>query len=146
MENQKKNTLVESTEPKIMNINISRTILGLTEIGNLEIEDFTMNYNITRSIANLSVAEKAYGKTIQTLQKKHIQKDEKGNYATLNGFYIFLSENDKEAYQKAFDELNETIVDVKIYSMKASDLQKIKGIKGTTMAKCFELIIDDLKK
>jgi len=143
MENKDTET---KTQNKILNINISRTILGLTEIGNLEIEDFKMNYNITRSITNLSVAEKAYNKTMSTLMKKHIQKDEKGNLVILNGFYVFISEKDKEDYQKNIDVLNETITEAKVWTLKTSELQKIKGVKGTTMAKFNELIIDDINK
>ena len=134
-------------DPKaILNINVSRIILGLTEIGNLDIDDFDINIGISKTITNLSVAEKAYGKTMQSLMKAHIKTDENGNLATSNNFYIFKSEKDKESYQDALDKLNDTVIEEKVWKMKASDLRKVKGIKGTTMAKCNELIIYDAEK
>jgi len=131
-------------EPKITNNAISRTIIGLGEIGNLDIEDFKLNYGITRSIANLSQVEKAYIKSLNAIQKKYISKDEKGNFVIEGNNYVFNSEKEKSSYLDELDKLNETVVDVEVWKMKTSDLQKLKGIKGTTMSKCHEIIIDDL--
>jgi len=134
-------------ENPIMNLNLKRIILGLTEIGNLDIDDFKVNYSITKTIANLNTVEKAYNKTLNTLMNKLIQKDENGNFMSANNFYIFSSEQNKKEYFDAVEKLNDTILDddVKVYKLKASDLQNIKGLKGTTMAKCHELIIDDIQ-
>ncbi len=133
----------------ILNINLKRIIIGLSEIGNLEIEDFNTNYNITRTIANLNQLDKAYTKSLSAIQKKYIKKDEKGNFAYENGFFIFNSDADRDSYSKELEALEENIVDetkTHVWRLKASELQKIKGIKGTTMAKCHELIEDDIIK
>jgi hypothetical protein len=134
----------EKTESKIFNINVSRIIMGLTEIGNLDIEDFDTNYNISKTITNLGEVEKAYNKTLQNLMKTHIKIDEKGQYAHENGSYIFKSPKDRETYLEAFDNLANKSVEADIWKLKLSELRKIKGIKGTTMAKCQELIDDKL--
>lgn len=128
---------------KIININVSRIIVGLTEIGNLDIDDFDTNYNISKTITNLGEVEKAYNKTLQNLMKTHIKIDEKGQYAHENGSYIFNSSKDREDYLKAFDELANKPVEAQVWKLKLSELRKIKGIKGTTMAKCQELIEDE---
>lgn len=137
-------TETETVKP-ILNGDISRIILGLTEIGNLEIEDFKINLSISRSIANLSEVEKAFLKTHQALLKKHVKKDDKGNLMSADNFYLFLTDDDKLEYQKSLEKLNEQCLseDVKLWKIKTSDLEKIKGVKGTTMAKIHELIIDD---
>jgi len=132
----------EKTESKIFNINVSRIIMGLTEIGNLDIEDFDTNYNISKTITNLGEVEKAYNKTLQNLMKTHIKIDEKGQYAHENGSYIFNSQKDREIYLEAFDTLANKPVEAEVWELKLTELRKIKGIKGTTMAKCQELIDD----
>lgn len=131
----------------IMNVNLKRIIIGLTEIGNLDIEDFNTNYNITRTVANLSQVEKAYSKSASALQKEYVKKDDKGNLVIENGFFVFENEENKKSFQDKAAELDEKIIDesvTKVWRIKASELRKIKGIKGTTMAKCYELIIDDI--
>jgi hypothetical protein len=130
------------TEKKIVNINVSRIIMGLTEIGNLDIDDFDTNYNISKTITNLGEVEKAYNKTLQNLMKTHIKVDEKGQLASENGSYIFNSVKDRETYLEAFDALANKPVSAEVWNLKLSELRKIKGIKGTTMAKCQELIDD----
>lgn len=127
-------------QKSIMNVNLKRIIIGLTEIGNLDIEDFNTNYNITRTIANLNQVEKAYNKSVASLQNEYVKDIQ-------NGFYVFENEENKKVFQEKATELDEKILDestTKIWRIKASDLKKIKGIKGTTMAKCYELIIDDI--
>lgn len=134
-------------EKSIMNINLKRIIIGLTEIGNLDIEDFNTNYNITRTIANLNQVEKAYTKSAAALQKEYVKKDDKGNLISENGFWIFENDEKRKSFQDKATELDEKIIDesvTKVWRIKASDLKKIKGLKGTTMAKCYELIIDDI--
>ncbi len=137
----------EKKSNAILNMNVTRMIIGLTEIGNLDIEDFDINYNITRNIANLNDIEKAYSKSLTALQKKYVKKDEKGNLTIQNNFFVFENDENKKSYTDELEKLNETIVDetkVKIYKLKTSELKKIKGLKGTTMAKCHELIEDDI--
>ena len=143
------NTMLENVKP-ILNINVSKIILGLTEIGNHEIEDFKVNYAITRSITNLGVVEKSYNKSLAALQKKYVKLDENGNLSLQNNFFVFNSLEDNKKFREELDKLNEYVVDVKVFAIKASDLEKIKDangkslIKATTMSKCHELIIDDL--
>jgi hypothetical protein len=141
-ETEKKETVI--ADDAITNSKVNRIIVSLSEIGNLEIEDFDLNYGITRTLANLNQVEKAYLKSLTAIQKKCIKKDEKGNLAVENGFFVFNNTEDKETYGKETEELNEKVVDVKVWRMKTSQLKKIKGIKGTAMAKCNELIDDDL--
>lgn len=134
-------------EKKITNISLKRIIIGLGEIGNLDIEDFNTNYNITRTIANLSQVEKAYTKSASALQKEYIKKDEKGNLISENGFWVFDSEEKNKEFQQKATELDEKVVDesvTKVWRIKASELKKVKGLKATSMAKCHELIIDDI--
>lgn len=147
-------TAVEKTEKtnssdtqKILNINIKRIIIGLTEIGNLEIEDFNTNLSISKTIANLNVAEKAYTKTMHSLMKKHIKKNASGGLMLdANNFYVFISDKDKVEYEQSVEKLNETEVTEKIFTLKTSVLKNVKGIKGNMMAKCYEVIVDDLDK
>jgi len=145
METVQQKTEKESGAKEILNINVSRIISGLTEMGNLDIDDFDTNMNISKTITNLGVVEKAYQKTTKTLMKKYISVDEKGNLVSANGFYVFNNEKDKQEYQDAIEKLNETAVTEKLWTFKASELSKVKGLKGTTLAKCQELIIDDRK-
>ena len=140
---EKQNNEEVSNPHEIRNGNVSRIILGLTELGNLAIDDFSINYGITRTITSLTIVEKAYNKTLGNIMNKYILK-EKGNFLSVDGFYLFASASDKEEYQKNLDELNEGIVTAKYFTIKASDLKKITGVKGTTMAKFSELIIHDL--
>jgi hypothetical protein len=148
-------TTVETTEKieiqkdAILHMNLRRIIIGLSEIGNLDIEDFDTNYNITKTIANLNQVDKAYNKSLGALQKKYVKKDDKGSLVIENGFFIFNSEEDKKTYGEELDKLDEVVIDetkTKVWRLKTSQLQKIKGLKGTTMSKCYELIIDDLNK
>ena len=129
---------------KIINLNIKRIIIGLTEIGNLDIEDFDTNLSISKTIANLNVAEKAYVKTMQNLMKKHILKDDKGKFVVDGNNFVYLSVKDKEEYEKAIEALNETEVTEKIFYLKTSVLKNVSGLKGNMMAKCHEVINDDL--
>lgn len=126
-----------------LKMDLGRIIIGLSELGNLDIEDFDTNFSISKTIANLTVFEKAYSKTIQSLQKRHIKIDEKGQLANENGSYIFKSVKDREDYLDAFDKISEEPVNCDVWRLKLSELRKIKGIKGTMMAKFHELIIDD---
>ncbi len=141
-ENKTANDTQESK--KIININIKRIMMGVNEIGNLDIEDFDTNLSISKTIANLNVAEKAYTKTMQTLMKKHIKKNDAGGLMVDDkNFYVFLSDKDKVEYENAVEKLNETEVTEKVFKLKTSVLRNVKGIKGSVMAKCHEVIDDD---
>ena len=129
--------------PTLSNAVVSRTIVGLTEIGKLDIEDFRLNYAITKTITNLSEVEKAYSKSGLSLTKKHVKVEDNGNFAIQNGFYVFKTNSDKDAYEKGKEALDNQTIDVKVWTMKTSVLKDIKGIKATWMAMCAELITDD---
>ena len=124
----------------IQNCNISRIILGLMEIGSLEIEDLQTNISISKNIANLSIVEKAYGKSLDVIKNKYVKKDEVGAFMQENGIYLFSSIEDKEAYASAITKLNESVVTEELFSIKISPLQTIKGIKAIMFAKCDELM------
>lgn len=131
---------------KINNGILNRVIVGLNELSNCDIDNFDINMDISKTIANLSIAEKAYVKTVQVLMKKHIKKDENGELVSVNGFYIFKSEKDKEEYQDSTEKLNDVIVNEDVCVLKASFLKDIKGIKASVLSKINELIVDDRKK
>ena len=110
----------------ISNVDVPRIIIGLTEIGNLDIDDFDTNYNITKTITNLGVVEKAYTKTLQALMKKHIKVDEKGNFETENNSYIFISKEDRDKYLEEYEALVNAPVNAEVWKLKLSELRKIK--------------------
>lgn len=130
----------------ILNVDVSRIIMGLTEIGNLDIDDFKTNYQISKTITNLGVVEKAYTKSVQALMKKHIKVGEDGNYLIENGSYVFKTKQDRDLYVDVLEKLQNEKVSTKIWTLKESQLKTIKGLKGTTMAKCQELIEQDETK
>lgn len=125
------------------NIDVTRIIMGLQEIGNLDIEDFKTNYQIAKTITNLGQVEKAYNKSLQSLMKKYIKVGDDGNFQVENNAYVFKSKEDREEYVDAVDKLHNAIVEAKVWKLKESVLKGIKGLKGTTMAKCYELIEQD---
>ena len=143
MENTKDTPTQNGAKP-ISNGNVGRIVEGLTEIGNLEIDDFDMNIAISKTLANLKVVAQAYQKTTITIMKKHIKVDEKGNFLSENGFYIFISVKDKEDYQVEVDALNDTKVVEKVWTFKASDLKKAGLKKATMMSKIDELLVYDI--
>lgn len=129
----------------ILNIDISRNIIGLSELGNLEITDFGMNMEIIETIAELSKIEKVYLKTLNALMKRHIDVDEKGNFKNENGMYVFKTPNDKKTYLEEYEKLTEHENDID-FKIKASVLKGIVGLKASTMSKFHEFIENDLKK
>ena len=146
---EKKETVVEMPNKNgvdILNIDVARIIVGLTEIGNLDIEDFKTNYQIAKTITNLGLVEKAYNKSLQALMKKHIKVGEDGNFQVENNSYVFKSKEDRDTYVEATEKLQNTKVDTKIWKLKESDLKSIKGLKAKAMAMCFELIEQDETK
>jgi hypothetical protein len=130
----------------ILNSEVTRIIIGLTELGNLDIEDFKTNYQIAKTINNLGMVEKAINKTIESFKKKHISLGEDGNYKVENNSYVFKSKEDKDNYISEIEKIQDATVDTKIFTIKESELKKIKGLKGTTMAKLYELIEHDETK
>lgn len=140
---------MEKTENKIgviLNSEVTRIIIGLTELGNLDIDDYKTNYGIAKTINNLGVVEKAFNKSIESLRKKYVKVNEDGTYQIENNSYVFNSKEDKETYITELEKIQDTVVDAKVFRLKESELKKIKGLKGTTMAKLYELIEHDETK
>lgn len=142
MSKETKKTPVEKT-PEIANINVSRIMEGYAQIGQLEIEDFNLNLSISRTIANLSLVEKAYLKSATAIKNKYIKKLDNGNFAVENNSYVFNSAKDKMQYESEKEKLDNAPVTEKIWILKTSILKDVKGIKATMMSFCHELIIDD---
>lgn len=139
-------TAAEPENEPILNVNISRIIKGLTAIGSMDIEDFKLNYGITRNIAKLSMVEKAYNKSTDGLVKKYVKRTETGAFMSSNGFFDYESTGDREKYEEEKTKLDEMVFDEKIYKIKTSQLKELhgKGL-GMMMSLCHELIIDDGK-
>ena len=127
-------------KPEIKNSDVTRIMVGLSEIGKLDIDDFETNHNISKNLTSLSVVEKSYGKTIQSLMKKHIEINEQGQYASEQGAFIFKSKKDREDYESAYEKISNENVKVELFEVKLSIIKKVKGLKGTMMAQCHELI------
>ena len=130
----------------ISNNEISRVIIGLNELGGLDIPDFEVNMAITETTAELSKIEKAYLKTLNALMKKHIDVDEKGNFKIENqNQYVFKTIEDKKIYLEEYEKLTSSEHDID-FTLKASLLKGITGLKASTMTKFHEFIENDLSK
>ncbi len=135
-----------SEKPKIINLNIERIIKGLTGIGAMDIEDFKLNYYITRNVAILSSVDQAYQKSLSALVKKYVKQEPSGNPCIVNNFYEFDNKEKKEAFEKEKETLDEISFDDKIFYLKTSQLKNVRGVGlGKQMAFCHELIEDDSK-
>lgn len=130
---------------KLTNLDAIRLLEGMTGLGNLAIEDFKTNYSITRNIDKLSSVVKAYYKSINASAGKYAIKDDSGNHTSPNGQYQFKNEVDKNRFLKQKMEIDETEVQLDLFPIKVSELQKIKGLKAIQMAMCTELIEEDVK-
>jgi len=139
--------LVAEGDKTIKNQDVSRIIRGLTMIGALEVDDFTVNYHIGRNITRLNSLEKSITKTAQAIIKKYVTKNEKGEPNVLpNNEYEFASNEIRNKYTSEMEKLNESPLpkDCKLWNLKLSDLKKVKGLKPTMWALCDEIIDDDL--
>ena len=138
-------TATATATKKIKNISVTRIMIGLNELGNLPIGDFKINLGITRTITFLSPIEQAFQKSKKALMDKHISQDDKGNYRVDEGkLFIYKSVKDKEEYAKEVVKLDDAEHEVS-FIIKATELQKISGLKASTMNKFHELIDDDIK-
>lgn len=129
---------------------VSRIIKGLTSLAALNIPDFPTNLGITKSIENLSKAERAYMISIVGLGKKYAKKNEKGLPITKQeggmNFYEFDNATDAEAFQKEKQAIDDQKVLEKVWPIKTSVLKSVKaeGL-ASMMSFCHELIEDDAK-
>jgi len=130
----------------ILTMNVPTMIKGLTELGSLDITDFSLNLAISQVVAKLTPVERAYLKSAQGLIKKHIEADERGIPKTQGEgpymSYVYKSAKDKEDYLDEMAKLNnaEIKIDLKI---KTSQLKDVKGLKALTLMKLGDLIQDD---
>ncbi len=129
----------------IKNCDVVRTLQGLTEIGNLDIEDYKLNYGIARSISNLQQSAKIYEKTLTSIQKKYFKKEDNGNFSVdEHGQHVFESKEKRTEMEIEIEKLGDTDCGAKVFKMKASDLKNVKGVKANFISKVMELIIDDV--
>jgi len=136
----------EKTDVVITNVKVSRILKGLNELSKLDINNFDINYGITKLTKKLMPIEIAYNKTRKALMDENIPVDEKDGTYKVDGnkMYVYKSIENRDKYFKEINELNEKIVEGITFRIKASELKKIKGIKAETMIAINELIIDDL--
>lgn len=133
-------------ETKITNVMVSRILKGLGELSKLNINNFEINYGITKLAKNLLDIEIAYNLTKKSLMDEHIPIDEKRGTYLIDGnnLYIYKSAENRDKYYEQIMELNETLVHITNFSIKASELKKISGLKAETMISINEIIEDDL--
>lgn len=141
-EDNKKNQEKEKTVT-IANADLNSIVLGLNEIGSLDIEDFPTNLAISTNISRLKDAQKAYGKSTQALAKKYVTKLPNGNLSITDNFYDFDTPELKQTYLDELDKLNEASIEARVFTLKTSKLKEIEGLKGKSMAMCFAVIEDD---
>ena len=140
---------MESNDVKsgVLTMNVPAIIKGLTELGSLSIEDFTLNLGISEAVAKLNPVEKAYMKSAQALMRSHIEVDEKGIPKTEGEgpykTYVYKSVSDKQTYLDEMEKLNNTEVKLDL-KIKATQLKSIKGLTALTMMKLGALIENDL--
>lgn len=131
------------------NNNLIKIINGLTALGELEIENFSLNYAIARNTDILTSHLKTYQKMTKSLRDKHIKKNEDGSYATQkrdNGIeeFVFVDNTHKQEYISKVEKLGEQVVEVeKLFTLKTSMLNEVKGIKPNMLLSCMELVVDD---
>lgn len=143
---------------EIQNINLNLLIKGLEQIGQLEITDFHLNWNIGRNLAKFLSLWKSYSKSLNALINKHVKMDEKGSPIIINkdvqldkagkvflsgGEYDYKTLEDKKSYLKSKVELDEIENDVKIFKLKTSALENLKGLNGVMLYLLGDLIEDD---
>ncbi len=130
----------------IKNCDVIRILQGLTELGNLDIEDYKLNYGIARSISNLQQSAKIFEKTLTSIQKKYFKKEDNGNFSVdEHGQHVFESASKRTEMEDEIEKLGDTECGSKVFKIKASDLKNLKGIKPNFIAKIMELIDDDVE-
>jgi hypothetical protein len=144
---ESENVTPETTEAKLLTMNVPTMIKGLTELGSLEIVDFSLNLVISRLVTKLTPVERAYLKSAGVLVKKHIEVDERGIPKTQGEgpymSYLYKTEKDKEVYLSEMEKLNNTEVTEALDKIKVTKLKDVKGLKALTMMKLGALIEDD---
>ena len=128
---------------EIKNVNLNRLIKGLEQIGQLEITDFQLNYYISRNMDKLSSLWKSYTKSLSALINQHVKMSEEGTPVINGEDYSFKSKKDRELYIDKKTKLDEFVTEVKIFYLKTSALEGIKGLNGVMLFLLGELIVDD---
>ena len=129
----------------ILPSDLFRVTRGLMRIGELESEDYELSYRICRTMSVVNALEAEYEKLKLDIKNKYVALTNKGVYVIEDNAFSFNSEADKEAYLSEVDALDEMVMDAKVWTINVSELKKIKGLKPTMQAGCFELIVEDEK-
>ena len=127
--------LKEKQNIDINHVSLTRILKGFTELSKLDISDFDINLNIMRLIKKLSPLEIAYNKTIKAYMDEHIAINEANGTYKIDGnqMYVYKSEKDRNEYFRKINELNEKKVDGIMFTIKASELKKLKKINGSIL-------------
>jgi len=139
--------VVEKKEIDITYVSLTRILTGLTDLSKLDISDFDINLNIMRLIKKLSPLESAYNKTRKGCMDEHIAINESnGTYKVDGGqMYVYKSEKDRVDYFTKITELNNKKVEGITFTIKASELKKLKKINGSILININEFVVDDLE-
>lgn len=147
VENNEVQKIVEKKDIDIAYVSLTRILTGFNDLSKLDISDFDINLNIMRIIKKLSPLESAYNKTRKGYMDEHIAvNEEHGTYKVDgNQLYIYKSEKDRTDYFNKITELNNKKVEGITFTIKASELKKLKKINGNILISINEFIDDDLE-
>jgi hypothetical protein len=139
--------VVEKKEIDITYVSLTRILTGLTDLSKLDISDFDINLNIMRLIKKLSPLESAYNKTRKGCMDEHIAINESNGTYKVDGsqMYVYKSEKDRVDYFTKITELNNKKVDGITFTIKASELKKLKKINANILININEFVVDDLE-
>jgi hypothetical protein len=145
--NNEVNEIVEKKEIDITYVSLTRILTGLTDLSKLDISDFDINLNIMRLIKKLSPLESAYNKTRKGYMDEHIAVNEANGTYKVDGnqMYIYKSEKDRTDYFTKITDLNNKKVEGITFTIKASELKKLKKINGNILININEFVVDDLE-
>lgn len=133
------------SEPKFTTASAHRIFTGLKQLSVCEIEDFNVNLKITKNIQLLEPIATTYDKAIHALRKKHLVKDDKGNFSIQKNQYVFKSIINQADWEKEIEKLNNELVDVTLYKFKASLIKDATGVKAMHLNNCREIIEMDVE-
>lgn len=128
-------------------VSLTRILTGLTDLSKLDISDFDINLNIMRLIKKLSPLESAYNKTRKGCMDEHIAINESNGTYKVDGsqMYVYKSEKDRVDYFTKITELNNKKVEGITFTIKASELKKLKKINANILININEFVVDDLE-
>ena len=128
---------------QIKNINLSRLISGLEQIGQLDITDYKLNYAIGKNLGKVMPMLKSYNKSLVALVNKHVEMDDKGKPITIGNEYDYKTKRDRDAFIKTKTDTDEIENEVDLWKFKTSILKDIKGVNGVMNFQLGDIIDDD---